>query len=435
MPAQQDHQVGFLGSSATPGREAASSSSSSPPKGVAFRTSPPADLGSGFRSAARQKNEASCISSSSCPPTSSDDEEGPATTPSDEVEVTSSSESEADEAPSDGAGDTKKKKKNSTSDHLVDALSTKLSRLSLRKDIAVDWSSSLGNNYHAGTKGSTENPYTIEDFDVGKLLGRGKFGNVYLARERLTGFIVALKILHKSQLLKHKVTDNLRREILIQSHLRHENILRLYTYFYDEEKVYLALECANRGELYHVLGKYERLDEKLAAHYFRQMVLAIQACHDKHVIHRDIKPENILVSDAADGSGDVLKLADFGWSVHLESDSDRRETLCGTLDYLSPEMVRKQQHAFGVDIWALGILLYEFLYGRPPFERRATETMSETERTFKSIVEEDIAFHTEDGEDVASESAKDLIRKFLRKKAEERISLKDALRHPWLNQE
>ena len=166
-------------------------------------------------------------------------------------------------------------------------------------------------------------PWCLEDIDVGAPLGSGKFGKVYVARERRSGYQFALKVLHKSQLTKHRVEHQLVREIEIQSHLRHVNILRLFNYFYDEHRVFLMLELAPGGELYKLLKQRGRFSEARAAWYMRQMVSAIQYCHKKHVIHRDIKPENILI-----GIGDVLKIADFGWSVHAPS--SRRKTFCGT---------------------------------------------------------------------------------------------------------
>jgi len=177
--------------------------------------------------------------------------------------------------------------------------------------------------------------WQLSDFDIGKPLGRGKFGNVYLAREKRTNYVVALKVIFKAQLAKAGVEHQLRREIEIQSHLRHDNILRLYGYFYDQSRVYLILEYASKGELYKDLKKVERFDEPRAASYIASLSSALQYCHKKHVIHRDIKPENLLLSS----SGEV-KIADFGWSVHAPT--KKRHTMCGTLDYLPPEMVEGQ---------------------------------------------------------------------------------------------
>ncbi|KAK3726845.1 hypothetical protein QZH41_016724 [Actinostola sp. cb2023] len=203
--------------------------------------------------------------------------------------------------------------------------------------------------------------WCLDDFDIGKPLGKGKFGNVYLAREKKSKFVVALKVLFKSQLQKSNVEHQLRREIEIQSHLKHPHILRLYGYFYDTTRVYLILEYAPNGELYKHLTASERFGEKETAKYIYQLAGALEYCHRLKVIHRDIKPENLLLNSLGD-----IKIADFGWSVHAPS--SKRSTLCGTLDYLPPEMVEGKMHDEKVDLWSLGILCYEFLVGKPPFE-------------------------------------------------------------------
>lgn len=160
-----------------------------------------------------------------------------------------------------------------------------------------------------------------------------------MAREKSSKFIVALKVLFKSQLTKTSVEHQLKREIEIQSHLRHPNILRMYGYFYDDLRVYLILEYAPGGELYKELQKVKRLEEGRTAKvfipmvhlvfvvkkkigflismffkYIYQLANALMYCHSKKVIHRDIKPENILL-----GSNGEIRIADFGWSVHAPS--------------------------------------------------------------------------------------------------------------------
>ncbi|BBN18798.1 aurora kinase, other [Marchantia polymorpha subsp. ruderalis] len=260
-----------------------------------------------------------------------------------------------------------------------------------------------------------EKRWSIDDFDIGKPLGRGKFGNVYLAREKRSKYVVALKVLYKNQLEQSQVEHQLRREIEIQSHLRHPNILRLYGYFYDQARVYLILEYAAKGELYKELQRCRVFTERRAAAYIASLAHALIYCHEKHVIHRDIKPENLLV-----GIKGELKIADFGWSVHT---CNRRKTLCGTLDYLPPEMVEGKEHDTGVDVWSLGILCFEFLYGFPPFEA------AKHSETYKRIIRVDLKFPQKP---VVSAAAKDLICKLLVKNSTLRLPLKQVLSHPWI---
>ncbi|KAK9834308.1 hypothetical protein WJX81_005470 [Elliptochloris bilobata] len=282
----------------------------------------------------------------------------------------------------------------------------------------TDWPA--GGEKHAAKSGLISGPaerrWQLEDFDIGKPLGRGKFGNVYLAREKNSKFIVALKVLFKSQLQQSNVEHQLRREIEIQSHLRHPNILRLYGYFYDQTRVYLILEYAAKGELYRELQRCHRFDEKRTAMYIASLARALVYCHSKHVIHRDIKPENLLL-----GIKGELKIADFGWSVHAPN--SRRKTLCGTLDYLPPEMVEGADHDATVDVWSLGVLCYEFLFGVPPFEA------SGHSETYKRILRVDLRFPPEVP---VSHGARDLIRKLLTKSPRDRLPLAQVLQHPWI---
>jgi aurora kinase len=208
-------------------------------------------------------------------------------------------------------------------------------------------------------------------FEIGKPLGKGKFGRVYLAKERTSGFVCALKVLHISELQQGQgVEKQVRREIEIQSNLAHPNILRLFGHFHDSKRIFLILEFAAGGELYKHLRKANRFPEWKAAQYVAQMASALKYLHKKHIIHRDIKPENILV-----GIHGEIKISDFGWSVHTPT--NRRKTFCGTLDYLPPEMLKgggDNWYDEKVDLWSLGVLTYEFLVGEAPFEDSQVQT-------------------------------------------------------------
>lgn len=256
--------------------------------------------------------------------------------------------------------------------------------------------------------------WKISDFDIGRQLGRGKFGNVYLAREKKSKYLVALKVIYKAQITSIYVQNQLKREIEIQSHLQHKNILRLFGYFHDDTKIYLILEYAPRGELFTKLRKHGKFPNGIAAKYIYQIIDALEYCHSRNVIHRDIKPENILLSIEGD-----IKIADFGWSVHAPS--SRRATLCGTLDYLPPEMINKESYDEKVDHWCLGILAYEFLVGKPPFEHEDISI------TCKKIVSVEYAFP----EDI-DPLGKDFIARFLQRPPTDRMTLSEAKNHPFI---
>uniref|UniRef100_A0A7E4UY07 Aurora kinase n=1 Tax=Panagrellus redivivus TaxID=6233 RepID=A0A7E4UY07_PANRE len=257
---------------------------------------------------------------------------------------------------------------------------------------------------------------TLNDFDIGRPLGSGTFGKVYLAREKEHRIYVALKIFFKSKVRNGETENHIIREIDIQCHLRHPNILRMYNYFFDKKKIYLVLEFALYGELFKILVKRRRFDEKRTAWYIFQVADALNYCHSKNIIHRDIKPENILVS--ADGS---LKLADFGASIHSVKE---RTSVAGTKQYVSPEMVRNIPHNYRVDNWAVGVLCYELLDGHPPFESGSN---AETFALIKAVKFKYTNHFTA--------GSKDLISKLLVDDPEKRLSLDEVMDHYWIKEQ
>lgn len=265
------------------------------------------------------------------------------------------------------------------------------------------------------TKRFCPTQYTMQSFEIGRPLGNGKFGHVYLARTKDTKAIVALKILHKGQIVDSAFERQIRREIEIQSHLKHKNILEMYGFFWDEKNIVLILEYASQGELYKELKRqqFSRFNEMTASNYISQLIDALEYLHSMNVIHRDIKPENLLNDNG------IIKMADFGWSVHAPN--LKRKTLCGTLDYLPPEMVNRVNHTNAVDLWCLGVLCYEFCVGRPPFESKNKE------KTWKKIKNLELSFPIH-----LSENAKDFIRRLMVLNPEKRMSLHTARRHPFI---
>ena len=166
--------------------------------------------------------------------------------------------------------------------------------------------------------------------------------------------------------------------------------------------------------MYKILQKSGRFTEQQAAGYIKALASAFAYCHTKHVIHRDIKPENLLLNHTHD-----IKIADFGWSVHALS--GRRKTMCGTLDYLPPEMVESKEYDESVDIWALGVLTFEFCCGFAPFEA------PEQKSTYSRIVSIDLRFPSH-----LSAEAKDFISQMLVKDSSKRMKLDNVPLHPFI---
>ncbi|KAI9989384.1 hypothetical protein PInf_019663 [Phytophthora infestans] len=259
--------------------------------------------------------------------------------------------------------------------------------------------------------------WSLSDFEIGRELGTGKFGQVYLAREKSSRMYVALKVLVKEQLKAAGVSHQLRKEVEIHSRIRHENILPLFATFQDATRVYLVMKYAGGGDLYKKMRSMpgRRFPERQAMLYTAQLVSALEACHQQHVIHRDIKPENLLLSQEG-----TIQLGDFGWSSANVTAANRRDTLCGTLDYLSPEMIRGEKYDESVDIWAVGIIMYELLVGKPPFEAPGQN------ETIELITEGQLRVPP-----MVSLAAKDLITRILQKLPEKRLSLQEIKAHRW----
>lgn len=259
------------------------------------------------------------------------------------------------------------------------------------------------------------NKWTVENFELGKKLGKGKFGNVLLAREKDTKLVFALKILFKRQLMDCKF--DYQREIEIHSCLNHQNILHYYGNFHDDEHIYLILEYANKGDLFTHLTKAKYFSEFEASKYLYAITKGLQYLHSKSIIHRDIKPENILITEY-----NSIKIADFGCSFHLNDLEHDKTRICGTLYYLSPEMILRKSYNHSVDIWSLGILMYEFLFGKPPYD---ADTNVEI---YDMIVYDKPSFPF-----VVSDNAINLIKGLLRKRPRERLTIEQILDHEWFS--
>ena len=158
------------------------------------------------------------------------------------------------------------------------------------------------------------------------------------------------------------MVEQLGKEIRLHSKLDHPNIVRLYGVFQTTEEVYMVMEYMNGGTLFDCLNEIPVLPIKMAVEYLRDVITALTYLHSMHIAHRDIKPENIVIC-----SEGVAKLCDFGWSNFFNDDRSRM-TYCGTFDYAPPEMLQRKNYDSSIDIWCIGVLTYELLTGRVPFE-------------------------------------------------------------------
>eukprot|EP01067_Filipodium_phascolosomae_P007546 Filipodium_phascolosomae@DN608_c0_g1_i1.p1 len=199
----------------------------------------------------------------------------------------------------------------------------------------------------------------LEDFEMQKTLGTGSFGRVKFAKYRPTGEYFAVKILKKSAIIRLKQVDHITSEKKILKSISHPFIVNLYGAFHDSRYLYLVLEYIVGGEFFTHLRKAGRFDNETAKFYAAQITSIFEYLHSKSIVYRDLKPENILL--CADG---YLKLTDFGFAKFIEF---RTYTLCGTPEYIAPEVLLNKGHSKPVDWWTLGILIYEMIVGYPPF--------------------------------------------------------------------
>ncbi|KAF4655331.1 hypothetical protein FOZ61_007638 [Perkinsus olseni] len=203
--------------------------------------------------------------------------------------------------------------------------------------------------------------YRLEDFDLRATVGTGTFGRVRVVKIKgckdRTPF--ALKILKKSEVIRLKQIEHVKAEREILEKLSHPFIVNLFTTFRDDKRLFMLMEYVNGGELFSHLRKEGRLPNEEARFYAAEIVLAFQYMHSLDVVYRDLKPENLLI----DFEGHI-KITDFGFAKVV---TDRTWTLCGTPEYLAPEIIQSKGHGKAVDWWALGILIFEMLAGYPPF--------------------------------------------------------------------
>ncbi|WFD28552.1 cAMP-dependent protein kinase [Malassezia nana] len=204
--------------------------------------------------------------------------------------------------------------------------------------------------------------YKLDDFTILRTVGTGSFGRVHLVRSVHNQRLYAIKVLKKAHVVKMKQVEHANNEHQVLSMVRHPFLVNLWGTFQDPTYLYLVTDFVPGGELFTLLRHSRRFPAQVAKFYISEVALAIDFLHKHNIVYRDLKPENILI--AADGH---LKLIDFGFAKITTESNGMCWTLCGTPDYLAPEIIRARGYNSSVDWWSVGVLLFEMLAGYPPF--------------------------------------------------------------------
>ncbi|KAG3276203.1 polo like kinase 4, transcript variant X1 [Ictidomys tridecemlineatus] len=258
----------------------------------------------------------------------------------------------------------------------------------------------------------------IEDFKVGNLLGKGSFAGVYRAESIHTGLEVAIKMIDKKAMYKAGMVQRVQNEVKIHCQLKHPSILELYNYFEDNNYVYLVLEMCHNGEMNRYLkNRRKPFSENEARHFMHQIITGMLYLHSHGILHRDLTLSNLLLTRNMN-----IKIADFGLATQLTMPHEKHYTLCGTPNYISPEIATRSAHGLESDVWSLGCMFYTLLIGRPPFD---TDTVK---NTLNKVVLADYEMPT-----FLSREAKDLIHQLLRRNPADRLSLSSILDHPFMS--
>lgn len=256
----------------------------------------------------------------------------------------------------------------------------------------------------------------IGKYEVGRTIGEGTFAKVKFAQNTDTGESVAVKVMDKNSILKHKMVDQIKREISIMKIVRHPYIVRLHEVLASRTRIYIILEFITGGELYDKIVHQGKLSENECRRYFQQLIDAAAHCHSKGVYHRDLKPENLLL----DAFGN-LKVSDFGLSALPQQGVALLHTTCGTPNYVAPEVLSNQGYdGAAADVWSCGVILFVLMAGYLPFDETDIPTL------YRKITAAEFSCPL-----WFSAGAKSLIHKILDPNPKTRIQIKGIRKDPW----
>jgi len=213
-------------------------------------------------------------------------------------------------------------------------------------------------------------PNSKKRYERGRFLGKGGFAKCYELKDLATGEITAGKIVPKSLLTKSHQKEKMSQEIRLHKGVSNAFLVKLYSYFEDSNFVYIVLEICRKRSLMELHKRRKAITEPETRYFMRHILLGVLYLHENKIIHRDLKLGNVFLNDNME-----CKIGDFGLATRVDYDGERKKTLCGTPNYIAPEVLGKKGHSYEVDVWSLGCILYTLLVGKPPFE---TQSLKDT---------------------------------------------------------
>ncbi|XP_055306328.1 serine/threonine-protein kinase polo [Sitodiplosis mosellana] len=203
-----------------------------------------------------------------------------------------------------------------------------------------------------------------------RLFGKGGFARCYEIVDMKTQDVYAAKVVSKKLVMKHNQKDKMTQEIKIHQSLSHPNVVRFLSFFEDDRNVYIVLELCKQRSMMELHKRRPTVTVAECRFYIHQILEGVRYLHDNRIIHRDLKLGNLFLNDKLN-----VKIGDFGLAARIKFDGERKQTLCGTPNYIAPEILQKSGHSYEVDIWSIGCIMYTLLVGQPPFE---TKTLKDT---------------------------------------------------------
>ncbi|KAB5579645.1 hypothetical protein PHYPO_G00197370 [Pangasianodon hypophthalmus] len=260
-------------------------------------------------------------------------------------------------------------------------------------------------------------PKTGRSYSKGKLLGKGGFARCYEMTDLSSNKMYAVKVIPQSRVSKPHQRDKITNEIELHKTLQHKHVVKFSHHFEDQDNIYIFLELCSRKSLAHIWKARHTLTDPEVRYYLRQIISGLKYLHNKGILHRDLKLGNFFVNENME-----LRLGDFGLAAKLETVEQRKKTICGTPNYLAPEVLNRQGHGTESDVWSLGCVMYTLLCGNPPFETL------DLKETYKCIKEVKYTLPLS-----LSAAAQKLISAILQKNPNERLTLDQILAHEYFS--